>query len=70
MSEVENALENIIEKEDAAYAEEAVGRKGKKVKTQKAKEKRVDRMEATGLCTCGRINGFQEKGIGPASQEA
>ena len=26
------------------------------MKTQKAKEKRVDRMEATGLCTCGRIN--------------
>lgn len=32
MSEVENALENIIDKEDAAYAEDAVGKKEKERK--------------------------------------
>ena len=32
MSEVENALENIIEKEDVAYAEDAVGKKEKERK--------------------------------------
>ena len=32
MSEVENAQENIIEKEDAAYAEDAVGKKEKERK--------------------------------------
>ena len=47
MSEVENVLENIIEKEDAAYAEDAVGRKEKENKVT-AEETRKAEMERLG----------------------
>ena len=47
MTEVENALENIIEKEDAAYAEDAVGKKEKENKVT-AEETRKAAMERLG----------------------
>ena len=69
MSEVENALENIIEKEDAAYAEDALGKKEKEnnftaEETRKAAmarlgqtKKRKESEDAEGKRKTSRSNG-------------